>query len=251
MLVRVPMPPWALNPHEAGAPPGADFATSSTSDPYPSRERPAMKILHTADWHLGARLGRVDRADDLRRAVGQVFGHCEREAVDVLLSRATCSTSIAAPTTPVRRSVTSRRPPARSCGRGDGPGADRQPRRRDRLHDAPAHPVPGRSPARRTSAASGRRGGSTSPPGRPSADWQTARGRGPVRPDAVPDAPAATSTNSMARRPAMSRGTGSCLTGSREALAKMRAHSRFRSDLHSVLVAHLYLAGVDSRRAAT
>ncbi len=23
-----------------------------------------MKILHTSDWHLGARIGRLDRADD-------------------------------------------------------------------------------------------------------------------------------------------------------------------------------------------
>ena len=27
-----------------------------------------MRILHTADWHLGDRLGRIDRTDDLRRA---------------------------------------------------------------------------------------------------------------------------------------------------------------------------------------
>lgn len=44
-----------------------------------------MKILHTADWHLGSRLGRIDRADDLRRAVGRVIDACDREAVDVLL----------------------------------------------------------------------------------------------------------------------------------------------------------------------
>ena len=45
-----------------------------------------MKILHTADWHLGQRLGRVDRADDLRRAVERVMAaSCELEAVDVLV----------------------------------------------------------------------------------------------------------------------------------------------------------------------
>jgi exonuclease SbcD len=44
-----------------------------------------MKILHTADWHLGARLGRQGRAGDLRRVVAQVFDHCARQAVDVLL----------------------------------------------------------------------------------------------------------------------------------------------------------------------
>lgn len=44
-----------------------------------------MKILHTADWHLGDRLGRIDRTDDLRRAVERVAAHCKAEHVDVLL----------------------------------------------------------------------------------------------------------------------------------------------------------------------
>lgn len=44
-----------------------------------------MKILHTADWHLGARLGRFSRAEDLRRSVEQVFDYCDRESVAVLL----------------------------------------------------------------------------------------------------------------------------------------------------------------------
>lgn len=44
-----------------------------------------MRILHTADWHLGDRLGRIDRTDDLRRAVERVAGHCKDERVDVLL----------------------------------------------------------------------------------------------------------------------------------------------------------------------
>src|SRR5262249_58486289 len=44
-----------------------------------------MKLLHTADWHLGDRLGRIDRTDDLRRAVERVATYCEREQVDVLL----------------------------------------------------------------------------------------------------------------------------------------------------------------------
>jgi exonuclease SbcD len=44
-----------------------------------------MKILHTADWHLGDRLGRIDRTDDLRRAVERVADHCARRQVDVLL----------------------------------------------------------------------------------------------------------------------------------------------------------------------
>ena len=44
-----------------------------------------MKILHTADWHLGDRLGRIDRTDDLRRAVERVAVYCKQERVDVLL----------------------------------------------------------------------------------------------------------------------------------------------------------------------
>ena len=44
-----------------------------------------MRVLHTADWHLGDRLGRIDRTDDLRRAVERVAGYCEGERVDVLL----------------------------------------------------------------------------------------------------------------------------------------------------------------------
>jgi len=44
-----------------------------------------MKILHTADWHLGDRLGRIDRTDDLRRAVERVADYCARLRVDVLL----------------------------------------------------------------------------------------------------------------------------------------------------------------------
>jgi exonuclease SbcD len=44
-----------------------------------------MRILHTADWHLGDRLGRVDRTADLRRAVERVAAYCEQERADVLL----------------------------------------------------------------------------------------------------------------------------------------------------------------------
>ena len=44
-----------------------------------------MKILHTGDWHLGDRLGRIDRTDDLRRAVERVAGYCTQHQVDVLL----------------------------------------------------------------------------------------------------------------------------------------------------------------------
>jgi exonuclease SbcD len=44
-----------------------------------------VKILHTADWHLGKQQGRISRSDDLRRAIERVVEVCDREAVDVLL----------------------------------------------------------------------------------------------------------------------------------------------------------------------
>ncbi len=46
-----------------------------------------MRVLHTADWHLGDRLGSrgIDRTEDLRRAVERVAAYCESEAIDVLL----------------------------------------------------------------------------------------------------------------------------------------------------------------------
>src|SRR5262245_54140812 len=44
-----------------------------------------MRILHTADWHLGDRLGRIDRTPDLRAAVERVAALCRDEDVEVLL----------------------------------------------------------------------------------------------------------------------------------------------------------------------
>lgn len=44
-----------------------------------------MRILHTADWHLGDRLGRIDRTEDLRRGVERIADYCRTEKVDVLL----------------------------------------------------------------------------------------------------------------------------------------------------------------------
>ena len=44
-----------------------------------------MKILHTADWHLGDRLGRIDRTADLRKAVEQIAAYCRQHRVDVLI----------------------------------------------------------------------------------------------------------------------------------------------------------------------
>src|SRR3954451_24223094 len=45
----------------------------------------SMRILHTGDWHLADRLGRIDRTDDLRKAVERVAAYCKQESVDVLL----------------------------------------------------------------------------------------------------------------------------------------------------------------------
>src|SRR5262245_9027277 len=44
-----------------------------------------MKILHTAGWHLGDRLGRIDRTADLRRAVERAADYCKEHEVEVLL----------------------------------------------------------------------------------------------------------------------------------------------------------------------
>ncbi len=44
-----------------------------------------MRILHTADWHLADRLGRIDRTADLRAAVERIAGYCSSEQVDLLL----------------------------------------------------------------------------------------------------------------------------------------------------------------------
>jgi exonuclease SbcD len=44
-----------------------------------------MRIIHTADWHLGDHLHRLDRTEDLRRRVGEVARVCEERAADVLV----------------------------------------------------------------------------------------------------------------------------------------------------------------------
>ncbi len=44
-----------------------------------------MRILHTADWHLNDRLGRIDRTSDLRASVEQVGRYCDEHQVDVLI----------------------------------------------------------------------------------------------------------------------------------------------------------------------
>ena len=44
-----------------------------------------MKIIHTADWHLCDRLGRIDRTSDLQNRVESIARLCEEHQVDVLL----------------------------------------------------------------------------------------------------------------------------------------------------------------------
>lgn len=44
-----------------------------------------MKILHTSDWHLGARIGRVDRADDAFARITELAEVIDTEQVDLLL----------------------------------------------------------------------------------------------------------------------------------------------------------------------
>jgi exonuclease SbcD len=44
-----------------------------------------MRIVHTADWHLCDRLGRIDRTKDLESRVERVAALCEEHSADVLL----------------------------------------------------------------------------------------------------------------------------------------------------------------------
>jgi exonuclease SbcD len=44
-----------------------------------------VKILHTSDWHLGARIGRVDRADDAFARITELTEVIDTEQVDLLL----------------------------------------------------------------------------------------------------------------------------------------------------------------------
>jgi exonuclease SbcD len=44
-----------------------------------------VKLLHTADWHLNDRLGRLDRTDHLRQRVEKIAHICEEQSVDVLV----------------------------------------------------------------------------------------------------------------------------------------------------------------------
>jgi DNA repair protein SbcD/Mre11 len=44
-----------------------------------------MKILHTADWHLGKRLNTISRLEEQREVLNEICEIAEREAVDVVI----------------------------------------------------------------------------------------------------------------------------------------------------------------------
>jgi exonuclease SbcD len=44
-----------------------------------------MRILHTADWHIGRRLGRHDRTAEMREAIDEVVAIADREQVDLVI----------------------------------------------------------------------------------------------------------------------------------------------------------------------
>jgi DNA repair protein SbcD/Mre11 len=44
-----------------------------------------MRILHTADWHVGRRLGRHDRSEEMRAALDEVVAIADRERVDLVI----------------------------------------------------------------------------------------------------------------------------------------------------------------------
>src|SRR5262249_20352533 len=56
-----------------------------------------MRILHTGDWHLADRLGRIDRTDDLRKAVERVADVCRQEPVEFLLVAGDLFSELAGP----------------------------------------------------------------------------------------------------------------------------------------------------------
>src|SRR5262245_51974139 len=45
----------------------------------------AMRLLHTADWHMNDRLGRVDRSADICRSLERIASYLDEYHVDVML----------------------------------------------------------------------------------------------------------------------------------------------------------------------
>ncbi len=74
--VRFPFPSWATRQSEAAEPPGPGD---------PVRPVRAMKILHTADWHVGKSLARRQRLDEAGAALKEVVAIAGDEKVDAVL----------------------------------------------------------------------------------------------------------------------------------------------------------------------
>ena len=45
----------------------------------------SLRVLHTADWHLGDRLGGLDRFPDQIERLEELMAHAEDNRVDVML----------------------------------------------------------------------------------------------------------------------------------------------------------------------
>ncbi|MDA0812675.1 MAG: exonuclease SbcCD subunit D C-terminal domain-containing protein [Verrucomicrobia bacterium] len=58
--------------------------SSQTPDSIP-KPADAVRVLHTADWHLGKMLGDLDRSDEHQRFLDWLLGELVRQQVDVLL----------------------------------------------------------------------------------------------------------------------------------------------------------------------
>ena len=44
-----------------------------------------MKVLHTSDWHVGKKLGSVDRTDEFLAAIQELHAICQSQSVDAVL----------------------------------------------------------------------------------------------------------------------------------------------------------------------
>ena len=209
-----------------------------------------MRIIHTADWHLCDRLGRIDRTDDLRGRVERVAALCEEHAADVLLIAGDLF-SEQAPLDEMTDALThlhARRSPVLRPRRHD-PRAHRQPRpgRADqhgpRRH-ALAAPAAGRTaslPGGRMYLLNGRAVGTLRDRG---------RRPGAVRPDAVPDRRAATTCPSDELPQPRKRRTG-VLHGRVAGLAHATCRrGRVRPDAcRPCWSAHLHVRGAECHTA--
>ena len=53
-----------------------------------------MRLIHTADWHLCKKLGRIDRTQDLRDRVERVAGLCDSHNADGSTRKSSSSTIV-------------------------------------------------------------------------------------------------------------------------------------------------------------